>query len=134
MLIFAHREEFVHVFFRKHHANYSLINFTPTLHPWKLPDLKECFHCSPFSYEVIILHSEYGCNSTLWAFMHHKPFIPGKFSRKGYLDEFCYKMNRHYMSDLLFERLLFVCVYDNYKSLLFFNLNLYCICLKGGLK
>ena len=45
--------------------------------------------------------------------IHH--MISKKYYQ-DYLDEFCYKVNRRYMGDLLFERLLFACALYNYKS------------------
>jgi len=45
--------------------------------------------------------------------IHH--MISKKYYQ-DYLDEFCYKVNRRYMGDLLFERLLYACVSYNYKK------------------
>jgi transposase-like protein len=45
--------------------------------------------------------------------IHH--MISKKYYQ-DYLDEFCYKVNRRYMGDLLFERLLFACASYNYKN------------------
>ena len=40
---------------------------------------------------------------------------------QGYLDEFCYKVNRRYFGEKLFDRLLIACVSINYKD--FVNIN-----------
>lgn len=45
--------------------------------------------------------------------IHH--MISKKYYQ-DYLDEFCYKVNRRYMGDLFFERLLFACASYNYKN------------------
>jgi hypothetical protein len=45
--------------------------------------------------------------------IHH--MISKKYYQ-DYLDEFCYKVNRRYMGDFLFERLLFTCLLYNYKN------------------
>jgi hypothetical protein len=45
--------------------------------------------------------------------VHH--MISTKYSQ-NYLDEFCYKVNRRYYGEQLFDRLLIVCVTSNYKN------------------
>jgi hypothetical protein len=45
--------------------------------------------------------------------VHH--MISTKYSQ-NYLDEFCYKVNRRYYRDQLFDRLLIACVTINYKN------------------
>jgi len=50
--------------------------------------------------------------------IHH---MVSKEYMQGYLDEFCYKVNRRYFGDKLFDRLLIACVSINYKD--FININ-----------
>ncbi|MCF8233852.1 MAG: IS1595 family transposase, partial [Bacteroidales bacterium] len=40
---------------------------------------------------------------------------------QDYLDEFCYKVNRRYFREKIFDRLLFACASYNYKDLVHVN-------------
>jgi hypothetical protein len=50
--------------------------------------------------------------------VHH--MVSKKYAQ-NYLDEFCYKVNRRYYGEQLFERLLVACVTTNYKNIVIQN-------------
>jgi hypothetical protein len=47
--------------------------------------------------------------------IHH--MISDKYIQ-NYLDEFCYKVNRRYYGEQIFDRLLIACLSMNYKSII----------------